>query len=104
MWDDLGEYARRRKAWTRGTSIAAIKDYEELLRAVLRDLLGAFEKRQGESINVAAWMVYTAYVYMGARVRLTSIDPLLARFDFMGEMSYVHMYSLTAKFHTHSIS
>ena len=61
-WDDLAAYAQRRKPWNRGVSTAAFKDYEDILRSLLRDVVITFEKRQGESVNLAAWMLYTTYV------------------------------------------
>lgn len=42
--------------------MTAVKDYEELLKTVIRDMTAAFEKRQGEPLNLAAWMIFIAYV------------------------------------------
>ena len=44
-------------------STAAVKDYEDYLRTVLRELLIALERRQGEPVDLRAWMIYTAYVF-----------------------------------------
>lgn len=41
-------------------STAAFKDYEDILRTLIRDLLVSLEKRQGEPIDIAEWMLYTA--------------------------------------------
>ncbi|THH23060.1 hypothetical protein EUX98_g8119 [Antrodiella citrinella] len=62
---DMDDYARRRKAWNRGMSVAALKDYEELLRVILRDLLLAFENRQEESLNLHTWLGYMSFDMMG---------------------------------------
>lgn len=62
QYDNPQEYAERRRPWTKGMSTAAIKDYEELLKGVLKDLLTALERMQGEPVDIAKYMIYTAYV------------------------------------------
>lgn len=56
---DTAQHAARRKPWARGMNSAAMKHYENLIRSTVRDLLGALHKREGEKIDIAAWM--TAY-------------------------------------------
>ena len=56
------DYAERRRPWTKGMSTAAIKDYEELLKGVLKELLAALEKKHGEPVDIAKYMIYTACV------------------------------------------
>ncbi len=46
----------RRKPWTRATSIAALKGYEEILKSTIHELLSAFTARQGEEIDISMWM------------------------------------------------
>ncbi|TCD71818.1 hypothetical protein EIP91_003161 [Steccherinum ochraceum] len=62
---DLKIYPKRRRSWNRGTSVAAVKDYEEFLASVIRQLIGSLEERQGQTIDLSKWMIYTAFDFMG---------------------------------------
>ena len=53
---DQTAHSIRRKPWTRATSVAALKGYEEILKSTIHELLGAFTQRQGEDIDISTWM------------------------------------------------
>jgi cytochrome P450 len=55
---DPTEHARRRKPWVRAFTTTALRDYEEIVGNSCRVLIDALEKRQGEILDIAAWMSY----------------------------------------------
>lgn len=57
---DFTEHSKRRKLWNKAVTPAAIKEYGELLKGVVHELVESLEKRQGEVVDISAWMGYMA--------------------------------------------
>ena len=57
---DWTEHAARRKPWARGLSIAAVKDYDNIVTEKTAELLDALMEREtkGEVVDMSAWMSY----------------------------------------------
>ncbi|KAH8103349.1 high nitrogen upregulated cytochrome P450 monooxygenase 1 [Cristinia sonorae] len=81
---DLTEYARRRKGWNRGMSMAALKGYEDMLRKVIVELTAALEKRQDEPLNLRLWLIYAAFDFMGEIVFTRNFNSVKTASDVTG--------------------
>lgn len=57
---DFAEHTKRRKLWNKSVSPAAVRTYGEIMKSVVLELIEAFEKRQGEAIDLSVWMGYTS--------------------------------------------
>ncbi|TCD67925.1 hypothetical protein EIP91_011789 [Steccherinum ochraceum] len=66
---DFAEHTQRRKLWNKSVTPAAIKEYSEMLKDVVRDFVTALEKRQGEVLDLSAWLGYMAFEFMGHMAR-----------------------------------
>ncbi|TCD71757.1 hypothetical protein EIP91_005523 [Steccherinum ochraceum] len=81
---DFAQHAQRRKLWNKAVTPAAIKDYAEMLKGVLADLVRAFEERKGEIVDISAWMGYTSIDFMGHMAYSQSFGLLKAGCDILG--------------------
>ena len=86
---DMSVHAQRRRTWTRGMNSSAMKYYEGIVKNTTDDLLTALRKREGESLDISAWMSFFGCV---AAVVVFQINDSLSdgfyRYDFMGHMWY----------------
>ncbi|PSR73907.1 hypothetical protein PHLCEN_2v10265 [Hermanssonia centrifuga] len=48
----------RRKPWARGMNSTAMKYYEDLVRSQVGELARAFHQREGEKVDISAWMTF----------------------------------------------
>lgn len=64
-------HAKRRRPWNRAFSIAGIKEFQPLICKRAGQLVGHLGKQKG-TINLATWIRYYSY-------------------DFMGDMVYVYI-------------
>ena len=63
---DTETHLHRRKSWTRGTSPAAIKEYEPLISRRILQLLEKLESQKGELI-LGTWINDWSYVFSAKR-------------------------------------
>lgn len=56
---DFTEHSKRRKLWNKSVTPAAIKEYGEMLKGVITEFMEALEQREGEVLDVSAWLGYT---------------------------------------------
>lgn len=57
---DFAAHSQRRKLWNKSVAPAAVKEYGEMLKGVIAELMEELEKRQGEDVDLSAWMGYAA--------------------------------------------
>lgn len=74
----------RRKTWDRGLSTASVKNYDEIVLKKGRELVEQFEIRVGKEIDLAMWMGYFAYDFMGAMAFGTDFDMMRTGHDDKG--------------------
>lgn len=55
---DFSEHAARRKPWNKAMGVAALKDYSGLLVSKVQELTSNLGQRQGETVDLSAWMTY----------------------------------------------
>jgi len=57
---DIALHAKQRRAWDKGFSGGALKDYEQLLIKRTQELLANLESRirLGETVDISRWMKY----------------------------------------------
>ncbi|THH00159.1 hypothetical protein EW026_g2323 [Hermanssonia centrifuga] len=53
----------RRKPWARGMNSTAMKYYEDLVRSQVGELARAFHQREGEKVDISAWMTFFGFSY-----------------------------------------
>ena len=59
---DMDEHLRRRRAWNRGLSQNALKEYEQIIATRAQQLLHRLEEQQGEVI-LGNWFKYFSFVF-----------------------------------------
>ena len=59
---DKDEHLRRRRAWNRAFSTAAVKNHRELVASRVRLLVESLEEQGGE-VFLGRWMEYFSYVF-----------------------------------------
>ncbi|KAG7090416.1 hypothetical protein E1B28_009535 [Marasmius oreades] len=61
------KHLQRRKLWNRAFATSSIKEYEPIMRNRLLQLLGNLDNEadKGRSVDLAKWMSYFAYDFMG---------------------------------------
>ena len=57
---DLSEHSKRRKLWNKCVAPAAVKEYGEMLKATVRELVEQLERKQEEVIDISTWMSLAA--------------------------------------------
>nr|XP_036579748.1 cytochrome p450 [Colletotrichum truncatum]KAF6787428.1 cytochrome p450 [Colletotrichum truncatum] len=62
---DKQEHSQRRKAWDRGFSSKALRDYEFRVANYTNQLLGQIEAHKGKPFNIADWFNFYSFDVMG---------------------------------------
>ncbi|KAJ5308716.1 Cytochrome P450 [Penicillium antarcticum] len=77
-------HAQRRKAWDRGFSTRALRDYEPRITLYTDQLIAGIEKHVGSPMNMTPWFNYYSFDVMGDMAFGHSFDMLVT-----GEDSYI---------------
>ncbi len=59
---DPVEHAVRRRTWKRALNGTALKDYEDILKSKVQQLMGCLAQRQNQAIDISEWMSFFGYV------------------------------------------
>lgn len=55
---DPAYHAARRRPWARAMNTSATKHYEDILRQNIATIVGAFQSRLGQKLDISAWMTF----------------------------------------------
>ncbi|KAJ3538505.1 hypothetical protein NM688_g6512 [Phlebia brevispora] len=62
---DPVEHAARRRTWNRAMNSAALKDYEDIVKSKVNELMECLAQRQSQVIDISDWMSYFGFDFMG---------------------------------------
>nr|AAX81444.1 high nitrogen upregulated cytochrome P450 monooxygenase 2 [Phanerodontia chrysosporium] len=65
---DHAYHMQRRRPWNRAFSATALKEYEPLIYGRVHQLVSALADRQGQVVDIAKWIGYFTYDFMGDMV------------------------------------
>lgn len=60
---DMSLHTVRRRPWAKGMNSTAMKHYEGLIRSTVDDLLAALHEREGQRLDISAWMTFFGCVW-----------------------------------------